>query len=107
MDGGGGGEDEGGGGNVGGQRSAAAGSFIMDSTPNVSRKSKFTTPQSSSDVDAAFLMGTHNKTDHSSSTQDSGTFVFKAPTTANDPNAAFMMAINTSADDAHTGVDLH
>lgn len=101
----GGGEDEGGGGNVGGQSSAAAGSFIMDSTPNVRRKNKFTTPQSSSDVDAAFLMGTHNKTDHSSSTQDSGTFVFKAPTTAKDPNAAFMMAINTSADDAHTGVD--
>jgi len=120
------------------------GSFIMDATPNIQLKhnNKVTTPQSS-DVDAAFLLDVHRgesystqgsssgftTNNYSSSSQDSGTFVFKgpsstkvdqstststqesgtfvftAPTAAKDSNAAFMMAIHASADDNDAGVD--
>ena len=70
------------------------GSFIMDATPNIHLKhnNKVTTPQSS-DVDAAFLLDVHRgesystqgsssgftTNNYSSSSQDSGTFVFKGP----------------------------
>ena len=107
---------------------AADGSFIMRSTPNVSRSqhTKTSIPQSTSDANAAFLEDIHRgesyssksnfsagNTEHSSNTQDSGTFVFKGssnssqesgtfvfkgPANQKDTNAAFMMAIHTSAE---------